>query len=416
MSPAAALLWAMTFSTERSLQAAVGGRLEAQVGVVPDTSFDDSEASVAFAVVPVAGIQVQSDRTELTALYRPRAYWRFPNPISLERPLILHQANLDHVYQVSPRTSWRNRFAGSIGEVDYSLSSLVFDPSQPSVPSTDVTELVRVGGSTALGHQLTSRTTAGVALEGSYNSPLDTSDEAFFVRSFDAEIAPFWGYAITRRDDVTLGVPVGYAWFDEEATYLIATPNLLFGHDFTRLTSGGLGVGLAYLRVLDSLDPAGPEVGETDVTPTGDARLESRVYGERGKYVDVGAVAQYRWYFDPVLGRPAQRAGGGVFGGMTLPPKWTVGVAVSFYTTVRESVFESAEEEELVRRDQTMLRIDAPVSYDINRFLGLEFGVRSNLRGPALSEGLDLSDVELWFYGALRVVFDPKDKQAGWMR
>ena len=415
MSPAAALLWAMTFSTERSLQAAVGGRFETMVGVVPDNTFEGTEASVAFSVVPVAGIQVHSDRTELTALYRPRAYWRFPNPMSLERPLILHQANLEHQYLLSERTTWLNRAYGSIGEVDYTLSSLVFDPSQPSVPKDSVTNLVRFGGTTALAHQLTHRASAGVALAGNYNSPLDTSEETVFVRSADAEVAPYWGYHLTPRDSLTLEAGVGYAWFDAEATYLTVMPNLVLGHDFTEQTNGGVGVGVAYLRVLDGIASDGPAAGDTDVSPTGEAHLTTHVYSERGRYVDAGVSAQYQWYFDPVVGRPVQRAGGGVFGTFTLLPDWTMGAAVSFFTTVGESTFETAEEATTVRTDQTMLRIDAPVSYDINRFLGLEFGVRSNFRGPAIADGLHLSEVELWFYGALRIVFDPKDKQAGWM-
>src|SRR6188472_3158248 len=134
MLPAAALVWAMNVSAERSVQAAVGGRFEALVGVVPDTSLENTEASVALAVIPVAGLAAQRESYELTLLYRPRVYWRFPNPVDLSRPLLLHQAALTHRLALSRRTSWTNHLDGSIGEVDYTLSSVVFDPTQPTVP------------------------------------------------------------------------------------------------------------------------------------------------------------------------------------------------------------------------------------------------------------------------------------------
>ncbi len=413
MSPAAALVWAMNFSSERSLEAAVGGRFETLVGVVPDTSFSDTEASVAFAVVPVAGLHLMHGRTELTVVYRPRLFWRFPNPVNFSRPLLLHQAGLDHSYQLSPRTTWTNGLDGSIGEIDYALASLVYDPSQPSVPSGEITKIVRVNASSGIGHQLTGRASTGMGVSGSYNSPLDTSDTSY-IRSAEAGLTPYYGYRVTSRDAFTLGAGVGYAWFENESTYLAVTPNLQLSHDFSRRTSGSLGGGVAYMRVMETTDPDGPAPGDTDFSPTADLSLKSRVYGKRGESVETGVFAQYQWYFDPVLGRPVQRAGGGLLGAMELAPDWTAGLSVSFFTTVGEDEFATTEEMDVVRQDQTMLRIDAPISYDINPLLGLEFGVRSNLRGPPIADGLAFTDVEFWAYGALRIVFDPKDKDQGW--
>jgi hypothetical protein len=94
-----------------------------------------------------------------------------------------------------------------------------------------------------------------------------------------------------------------------------------------------------------------------------------------------------------------------------------MGATVSFFTTVGQDNFVTGTAGVPgvpVRRDMTMLRIDAPVAYNINQFLGLEFGVRSNLRGPPVSQGLSFDVIEFWAYGALRIVFDPKDKKQGW--
>ncbi len=416
MSPAAALLWAMNVSAERSLQAAVGGRFETLVGVVPETSLMDSEASVAMAVIPVAGLDARRQNYQLAILYRPRIYWRFPNPVNFTRPLLLHQGVLTHRLALSRRTSWTNQLDGSIGEIDYTLASAVFDPTQPTVPDESITKLVRVNAATGIGHSLTTRASTGFTLSGSYSAPLNRSEDPDYLTSLDGEIEPYYTYQFGTRDSGTLACAAGYAWFQDESSFFAVTPSLTWGHDFSRQTAGALGAGLAYLQVLESSDPDGPAPGDTDVTPTAEASIKSRVLGERGMKVDAGVAAEYRWFFDPVLGRPVQRAGGGVFTQVNLPPDWTAGAAVSFFTTVGQDKFEPTEEEGIVRRDETILRIDAPVTYRITRLLGLEFGVRSALRGPPVADGVDLDRVELWFYGALRLVFDPKDQDSGWSR
>jgi hypothetical protein len=377
----------------------------------------DSEASVAMAVIPVAGLDAQRDNYQLSLLYRPRIYWRFPNPVDFTRPLLLHQGVLTHRWSLSRRTTWTNQLDGSIGEIDYTLASAVFDPTQPTVPDESVTKLVRLNAATGIGHRLTTRASTGFTLSGSYSAPLDRDDDPDYLTSLDGVVEPYYTYQFTSRDSGTLAAGAAYAWFQDESSYFVVTPSLAWGHNFSRRTAGTLGAGVAYLQVLEtSEDSGGPTPGEVDFTPTADASIKSRVLGERGMYVDAGAAAEYRWFFDPVVGRPVQRAGGGLFSQVNLPPDWTAGAAVAFFTTVGQSEFEPVQEVGVVRRDETMLRIDAPVTYRISRLVGLEFGVRSTLRGPPVADGLELDRVELWFYGALRLVFDPKDQDDGWSR
>ncbi len=417
MSPAAALVWAMNVSAERSMQAAVGGRFETLVGVVPDTSLMDAEASVAMALIPVAGMEATRPSYQLTLLYRPRLYWRFPNPVDLSRPLLLHQGLLTHRLVLSPRTSWTNHVDGSIGEVDYTLASVVFDPTQPTVPDDSVTKLVRLNASTGFGHLLTGRASTGVTLSGSYSAPLDRAENPDYLTSLEGAIEPYYRYQFGPRDSGTAAVSAGYAWFQDESSFFAVSPNFAWGHDFSRRTQGTFGAGVTYMRVLESSDPEeGPAPGDTDITPTADAQIKSRLLGERGMYVDGGAMAEYRWFFDPVVGRPVQRAGGGFFTQAELPPDWSAGAAVSFFTTVGTDRFEPDEDLATIRRDETMLRVDVPITYSLTRLLGLEFGVRSTLRGPPVADGLDFDRVEFWAYGALRLVFDPKDRDSGWSR
>ena len=202
MSAAAALVLAMTFSAERSVQAAAGGRVEVLAGAVPDDPLRPSRAQMAVAVVPVVGLHVQRQRYEFTGLYRPRVFMRIPNRLDLKRPLLLHQGSLEHRLSWSRQTVWQNRLHLSIGEVDYALSAFVFDPAQPTVPTDEVTPLVRGQASSTLTHAVSRRTATGVTLFGAYNAPLYDEDETGFRTSARVEIA----HKIVERAEA-LGIP-----------------------------------------------------------------------------------------------------------------------------------------------------------------------------------------------------------------
>lgn len=430
MSAALAALLAMTFSAERSVQAAAGGRVEALVGVVPSNPLDVSQAQAAVAIVPVAGLHVRRESYDLTALYRPRLFWRLPNRLNLARPLLLHQGTLQHRVLWSDRVALDSRLGLSIGEVDYALSSFVFDPTQPTVPNDEVTSLVRVHGSSTLRYAVSRRWGSGLSLLGAYNAPLD-GDTTGFGTSAVAELEPFLAHRVDDRNELTLSVGVGASWFSTglretsllgtpaedsgDSTYSVISPRLRLNHVFSRQTEGAVAFGYVDLRVLQGSELLGTEQGERHATPTADVQMQSRVWQERGKSLSAGAFATYRWFFDPILGRPVRRIGGGTFAMLDLPPDWAAAANLSFFTTLGDD-FEPPEFLADRRFDQTMLRIDVPVSYAVSRYLGVEVGVRSNLRGPSWSEGVVLDRVELWAYGALRFVFDPRDMEAGWAR
>lgn len=431
MSPALVALLAMTFSAERSVQAAAGGRVEALVGVAPTNPVDVSEAQTAIAIVPVAGLYLRRESYDLIALYRPRLFWRLPNRLNEKRPLLLHQGALQHRLSWSDRSALDSRLGLSIGEVDYVLSSFVFDPSQPTVPNDQVTSLVRAQGSSTFRYVLHRRWESGVGLWGAYNAPLD-DDTTGFGTSVTAQLEPFVGYRVDERKLLTLSVGVGGAWFSTglrqsallgtpaedsgDSTFSVISTRLSVTQAVSRQTEAALAVGYVDLRVLQGSELLGTERGEHHTTPTVEAQVQSRVWHERGKDLDAGAFALYRWFFDPILGRPVRRVGGGVFALLALPPRWTASLNVAFFTTVGDDDFEPPAFLAERRFDQTMLRIDAPVTYLLSRFVGLEFGVRSNLRGASVEDGFTLDRVELWAYGALRFVFDPKDQEAGWTR
>lgn len=432
MSAAAALVLAMTFSAERSVQAAAGGRVEVLAGAVPDNPVQPSRAQMAWAVIPVAGLHVQRQRYELTALYRPRIFWRIPNRLELKRPLLLHQGSLDHRYSISRRTTLQNRLQVSAGEVDYALSSFVFDPSQPTVPNDDVTPLIRGQASSTLTHAISRRLAAGAALFGSYNAPLYGDDASGFRTSAVLELEPFIGYQLDARNDLTFLTAAGFSWFSSgvgeaplfgvpsaesgATTFAIVAPSLRLRHQFSRTTQASAAGGLGYVRVVQGSDLLGAREGDVDIAPTADVEVQNQTWRSHGRSLNTAAFAQYRWFFDPILGRPVRRLGVGAMAALDLPPDWSVASRVTYFTSIGGDEFEPPEFLSGRRLDQSMLRIDVPVTYEISRYLGLEFGVRSNLRGGEIGSGTGFDRVELWAYGALRFVFDPRDAEAGWSR
>ncbi len=417
MSALGILILALEFSAERSVEVAAGGRVETQVGVVPVSDQADAQPSVAVSVIPVLGLQHKSERLELTGLYRPRIYWRFPNRIGLMRPLILHQLRLVHSWRFSPRTEWDNSFFGSIGEVDYTLASNVFPESQPTVPTEDVIDLVRLNAQTGVQHAFSRRANGALSLRGTYNTPLGDVSELTYQESITADLVPSVGFAATRRDAIDFSVGMGFAWSEDESTYIAATPQADYTRQFGRQSFGRIGAGIAYVELLHASNfPGASPAGTTEVTPIGDAEFQTMVWSERGQRLDLGAFGSFLWFYDPVLARPVRRLGFGVNALFDAPPDWTAAATVSFFTTIGEGAFSEGVDGELVRQDETALRVDVPVTYAIDDRLGLEFGVRSALRGPPLSDGLALDQVEAWFYGALRIVFDPDDRAASWNR
>ncbi len=432
MSMAAALVLAMTFSAERSVQVAAGGRVEVLAGAVPDDPLRPSRAQMAVAVIPVLGLHVQRQRYELTGLYRPRVFMRIPNRLDLKRPLLLHQGSIEHRLSWSRRTIWQNRLHLSIGEVDYALSAFVFDPAQPTVPTDDVTPLVRGQASSTLTHAVSRRVATGATLFGAYNAPLYEEDATGFRTSARVEVEPFVGYQLDRRNELTFLTTAGFSWFslgigetgvigtpdaDSGATtFAMVAPTLRLRHQLSRTTQGAISGGFGYLQVVQGSEMLGARQGEVEVAPTAGAELQNETWRSHGKSLVTGAFAQYRWFFDPILGRPVRRLGVGAMAALDLPPDWTVRPTVTYFTSIGNDEFEPPEFMSVRRFDQSMLRIDLPVTYEVSRYFGLEFGVRSNLRGPAIGSGGGFTRVELWAYGALRFVFDPKDVEAGWSR
>ena len=120
---------------------------------------------------------------------------------------------------------------------------------------------------------------------------------------------------------------------------------------------------------------------------------------------DAGASLQA--YFDQVTGEVLPRAGGAL--GLTafLPPNWTAGASVNFYTlaTAQPRDFEGLNVDPSLTGD-TVISARTPISYRFDERFALEFGTIVSARAPHVrTDDFAFSQLAAWVYFAFRVQF-----------
>src|SRR5690242_3071202 len=119
MPAAACCLLAAMFASSAVVEAAAGAEGEVAAGRAPIELDGPEENSVTFTLVPGAALRVRSAASSVTLTYTPRIFYRVPNALEVDRPLVLHQVALDHSQSFSRRLSWATTGNFSIGEIDY---------------------------------------------------------------------------------------------------------------------------------------------------------------------------------------------------------------------------------------------------------------------------------------------------------
>src|SRR5437868_3383644 len=104
LGPACCLLLAAFSSSV--VEAALGADGEVAVGRAPIDYSGSPKDSVSFTLVPGAALRRRSSDSTLTLTYTPRLYYRLPNALELNHPLVLHQASLDHTLDIGHWLAW----------------------------------------------------------------------------------------------------------------------------------------------------------------------------------------------------------------------------------------------------------------------------------------------------------------------
>src|SRR4051812_31178535 len=152
--PACCLLAALFSSAV--VEVAAGADTEIAVGRAPIAQTGPEENSVTFTLSPGVGLRLVEPMKTWTISYAPRIFYRAPNELDVNRPLVLHQVSLESAMVLSRSLAWSSSASLNIGEIDYTATGLVF-PAGSSTVRTSVADILRLQGQTGFTLELTRR-------------------------------------------------------------------------------------------------------------------------------------------------------------------------------------------------------------------------------------------------------------------
>jgi len=438
LGPASCLLLAAFSSSV--VEAAIGASGEVAAGRAPLEYTGPEENSLTFTLVPGAAARLRSRDSTLTLSYTPRIFYRLPNALDLNHPLVLHQVGLDHTLDIGKWLAWSSSAQLAVGQIDYTAASVVFDPGLVSAVRTSVTDILRATATTGLKYQI--RPTFALHLDGGVeytttldapatvtpSTPVTTDGEAtgavgttqygtVIPDSFQIRGKP--GFAVSIGRDMHLGgaAEVTYQWFRSTARYLLFSPEIEWDTKFGQRTTLAAAGGIAYVRTLDVFDP---KLQNNSVGGTGNIDIKSLVYRGQGMSSTLGLNVALDWFFDPIIGTSQPRSGATATGVIQVGRKWTITPLASFFALLKTKRYvltvdgkPLASDDPLVIQQQmdlaraaadaTILRLELPVDYRISDVATFSFGVRSALRGTPVSEpGFSLDkQTEIWAFVGL---------------
>jgi hypothetical protein len=443
--PACCLLAAF-LSSAGIVEAAAGVDGEVAAGRAPvDPTIPDqrSENSITFTLVPGAALRLRSQTNNLTLTYAPRIFYRAPNVLEVDRPLVLHQVTLEDAVALSRRLNWGSSASLSIGEIDYTASSLVFAPGTSAV-RTSVADIVRAEGRTGIVYDVTRRLRWSLDASGEYTTPIgDTGTTGVpadsplpgnlalgaLPESAQVSTESSLSYALNRADRIGVAGEVTYQWFPDTGRFLLFSPDVTWESQLNRRTSVAVSAGIAYVVALET---QGGINQENAFGGTGSFQLANVFEKTRAMTVTGAFNASLDWFFDPVAGTSQPRAGMDVGVDIQIRREWQISPNVSFYAVLRDrgnTIGEPAIETpdgttapvvtdvQGIDYDSTQLRAEVPFRYSLSNNVLLTFGARGSLRGNSLIDDDFKLDrlVEIWAFAGLTVRFSSGRDYGSWL-
>lgn len=437
-----------------------GAAVELRGGWAPPAPSLPAEPTLRITVSP-QGTMIYRDRVrgrQLSLDLAPQMFFSvFPDKAEYSdipaRPLFFGQASLRYAGDLGPRWSWQGSTGASFGEQDYSLQSggLVqgdgavadaTDSSQGPSQGTLVAKPIIFTGGFSAGVGLTGRLTPlhslsfgpTVTLQRRLDEPAP-NQPSLDQTSVELDVSHAW--VVSRVDTLGTAISGGYADFGPiNGTQAFGSVDVSWRRRLRpRLDSQVLG-GVFFTRQLqerdapDGMQGSAPSAEAVPIMPIVNLGLSGRLL-ERSRVrlssnVNVGSQA----YFDPVQGSVLPLTGGGASFDVFLPPDLTVGLASTFYTPPTEpSDFErnSADDPATAR---TVLTVQTPVTYEVDRNLSVEVGTIVSARGPSLRTEIPterdpmtmlptafgpwrFTQAEVWLYVSFRLRYTTERSEGG---
>ncbi|HEU4577114.1 MAG TPA: hypothetical protein VFS67_02595 [Polyangiaceae bacterium] len=423
------------------IEGAIGADSEVAVGRAPVDYSGPSEDSITFTLVPGLAIRNRTPDSTLTLSYTPRIFYRLPNALHVNHPLVLHQVALDHTLDIGKWLAWTTTATLAIGEIDYTAAGVVFDPTLASAVTTSVTDILRTTANTGLKYLV--RPTLSLNLEGGveYTTTLDKTNVvpippsadgtlpagtgltqwgSVIPDSFQARGKPGFAISIGKASHAGASAEVTYQWFRRTARYLVLSPELDWDTKFGERTTLGVAGGVAYVWTLDAVPP---QPKKNSLGGTGNIDVKSIVYKGPGLMTTLDFNAALDWYFDPILGTSTPRSGATATGVFQAGKRWTISPLASFYTNLKNTryrliaadgtalpsddpaVIQQQQQAREITPDSTLLRFELPFDYRIDDGVSFGFGARTLLRSrPIPDPDFKIGEqVEFWIFAGLTV-------------
>ena len=393
--PAAALL--ACFAGQFDINAAVTA--EGRAGEAPLTVDGTIRKGVIGIVMPDLQVAYLSRVTDVRLDYVARIFWRTPNDLHSNKPLILHGVNLVGTSQVTGRLQLTGTANMSVGESDYTALALVL-PNQPALPSVaDFFSLTAAAGAL---ESLTRTEKIGLNLSYINRTPLGAT--AAVMASAGMLVPPFphqntFGaepnvrLTLSRIDELTISAPVSYGTYTGGVDIVLAAPQVGWQRRLSRQYTVRLVGGLAYAHVEPALDTSSP------FAPVADVGLDMQLDHRRGVVTRASGDARVDYFVDPVLGTAGPRLLLTLSWSSTLNPNWLVGVDATYSTVFvgKTPLFLGT-----TPVDETMAAVTLPVRYRASDNLFTEFGFRWSDRAPSVEvSAFGFHQRQLWLYVAL---------------
>jgi hypothetical protein len=423
------------------IEGAIGADGEVAVGRAPVDYAGPSKDSITFTLVPGLAVRNRAPDSTLTLSYTPRIFYRLPNALHLNHPLILHQLALDHTLDIGKWLAWTTTATLAVGEIDYTAAGVVFDPAQASSVLSSVTDILRTTANTGVKYLV--RPTLSLHLDGGvdYTTTLDkptvvplapaadgtvptatgtTVYGSVIPDGFQARGKPGFAISIGKASHAGASAEVTYQWFQHTARYLVFSPELDWDTKFGQRTTLGVAGGVAYVWTLDAIPP---QPKKNSLGGTGNIDIKSIVYKGPGLMTTLGFNAALDWYFDPILATSTPRSGATATGVLQAGRRWTISPLASFYTNLKTTRYRLVSSDGIpldsndpavllqqqqareIPPDSTLLRFELPIDYRIADGVSFQFGARTLLRSrPIPDPDFKLGEqVEFWIFAGLTV-------------
>lgn len=441
----ACCLLAAFISSASVVEAAAGVDGEVAAGRAPVQLTGPEENSLTFTLVPGLGLRLRSVANTLSLSYTPRIFYRVPNQLNVDRPLVLHQLQLNDTLLTSRNMAWASTAGVSIGELDYTASNLVFAPGSSAV-RTSVVDIVRAEGQTGFTLELTRRFRWTASVSGEYTTPLNVDDTptappvtgegdnlSNVVGGTVPESAQVSGkssfsYAVSRNDRLAVNGEVTYQWFPDTGRFLLLSPDLSWERRLSRQSTLALSGGFAYVITLAT--PDGSDPGDA-IGGTGSIQFNSELHRARNLRVSTSFGAGVDWFFDPIAGTSQPRASVDAGTNIDIGREWSIGPNAAFYSVLRGygttvgaaatgpdgMVSPTPVDTQPITPDATQLRLEIPFTYRVTDFVALNFGARGSLRGRSLTQDdFQLGErYEIWAFFGLTLRMSSGRDNAMWL-